>query len=77
MDFLIGEEANAASKRKTHQISYMLRSGQIEDWEGVEKFCLQYPSQRYEKYSTRAKLKRINKRARIHIQSYYAIRKKP
>ena len=38
MDFLIGEEANAASKRKTHQISYMLRSGQIEDWEGVEKF---------------------------------------
>lgn len=30
------------------------------DWEGVETFCLDYPSQRYEKYSSRARLKRIS-----------------
>jgi|TARA_B110000285_G_C15023315_1_gene562777 actin-related protein 3 len=38
MDFFVGDEAVAASKRKTHQISSLLESGQIADWEGVEKF---------------------------------------
>jgi len=36
LDFLIGDDAVA--NQKTHQISYILKSGQIEDWEGVEKF---------------------------------------
>jgi len=36
MDFHIGEEAIA--NQKTHQISYILKSGQIEDWDGIEKF---------------------------------------
>ena len=36
MDYLIGDDA--MQNQKTHQISYILKSGQIEDWEGVEKF---------------------------------------
>ena len=38
MDYYIGEEAMMKSKQKTHQSSYLLKSGQIEDWEGIEKF---------------------------------------
>jgi len=36
LDFYIGDEAIANSK--SHQLSYILKSGQIEDWEGIEKF---------------------------------------
>lgn len=36
MDYYIGDEA--MSHQKTHQISYLLKGGQIEDWEGIEKF---------------------------------------
>jgi actin-related protein 3 len=36
MDYYIGDEA--MEKSKSHQVSYLLKSGQIEDWEGVEKF---------------------------------------
>ena len=36
MDYYIGEEA--MKYQKTHQISYLLKGGQIEDWEGIEKF---------------------------------------
>lgn len=36
LDFYIGDEA--ISHSKSHQLSYILKSGQIEDWEGIEKF---------------------------------------
>lgn len=36
MDYYIGDEA--MNNQKTHQISYLLKGGQIEDWEGIEKF---------------------------------------
>jgi actin-related protein 3 len=36
MDYFIGQEA--MDNQKTHQISYLLKGGQIEDWEGIEKF---------------------------------------
>ena len=36
MDYYIGDEAMAHTR--THQISYLLKGGQIEDWEGIEKF---------------------------------------
>ena len=36
MDYYIGQEA--MDNAKTHQISYLLKGGQIEDWEGIEKF---------------------------------------
>ena len=36
MDYYIGEEAMA--HQKTHQISYLLKGGMVEDWEGIEKF---------------------------------------
>jgi len=36
LDYYIGDEAMAHSK--SHQLSYIMKSGQIEDWEGIEKF---------------------------------------
>lgn len=36
MDYYIGDDA--MKNTKSHQISYLLRGGQIEDWEGIEKF---------------------------------------
>ena len=36
MDYYIGQEA--IDHQKSHQISYILQGGQIQDWEGVEKF---------------------------------------
>ena len=36
LDYYIGDEAMAHAK--SHQLSYILKSGQIEDWEGIEKF---------------------------------------
>ena len=35
-DFYIGDEA--LSHAKTHQLSHLLKSGQICDWDGIEKF---------------------------------------
>jgi actin-related protein 3 len=35
-DYYIGEEAQAHSR--THNISYLLKNGQIQDWDGIEKF---------------------------------------
>lgn len=36
LDFYIGEEAE--SKKSTHDVSFLLKSGQITDWDGIEKF---------------------------------------
>ena len=36
LDFYIGEEADLHSK--THQVSSIIRGGQIENWEAIEKF---------------------------------------
>lgn len=36
LDFYIGDEALA--NQKTHEIRYLMKSGQIADWEGIEKF---------------------------------------
>lgn len=36
LDFFIGEEALQNST--THNLNYIIRSGQIESWEAVEKF---------------------------------------
>lgn len=36
LDFYIGDEALVRSQ--THDIRYILRSGQISDWEGIEKY---------------------------------------
>ena len=36
LDFYIGEEAQ--SKQKSHDVSFLLKSGQIQDWDGIEKF---------------------------------------
>lgn len=36
LDFYIGDEA--LTKSSTHDVRYILRSGQICDWEGVEKY---------------------------------------
>ena len=36
LDFYIGDEALAM--QKTHNVQYLLRSGQIADWDGIEKY---------------------------------------
>jgi len=36
LDFYIGEEALA--KSRSHEVRYLLKSGQISDWDGIEKF---------------------------------------
>ena len=36
LDFYIGDEATAS--KSSHDISYLLKSGQIQDWDGIEKF---------------------------------------
>ena len=36
LDFFIGDEAMSATK--THQLNYIIRSGQVENWEAIEKF---------------------------------------
>ena len=36
LDFFIGDEAQ--SKQKSHDVSFLLKSGQIQDWDGIEKF---------------------------------------
>jgi actin-related protein 3 len=36
LDFYIGDEA--MTHQKSHQMSFLIRSGQIENWEGIEKF---------------------------------------
>ena len=36
MDFYIGDEA--LKRSKSHELRYLLKSGQISDWDGIEKF---------------------------------------
>lgn len=36
LDFFIGDEADA--HRKSHKHSYIMNAGQVDDWEGIEKF---------------------------------------
>ena len=36
LDFYIGDEA--LTKGNSHNIGYLLKSGQIQDWDGIEKF---------------------------------------
>lgn len=36
MDYYIGDEA--LSRSQTHEIRYILRNGQISDWEGIERY---------------------------------------
>ena len=36
MDYFIGEEALKNSR--SHELRYILKSGQISDWDGIEKF---------------------------------------
>jgi hypothetical protein len=69
-------EAQSLARNKLHDKSesgfardIIVRSlYNLNDWEGVETFCLQYPSQRYEKYSSRARLKRINKSNFVDVE---------
>ena len=36
LDFYIGDEAQ--TKARSHNLTYLLKSGQIQDWDGIEKF---------------------------------------
>ena len=36
MDYFIGEEAQ--KKGRTHDLRYLLKAGQVSDWDGIEKF---------------------------------------
>lgn len=36
MDYYIGDDAQ--NKTKTHNLSWLLKSGMINDWDGIEKF---------------------------------------
>jgi actin-related protein 3 len=36
MDYFIGEEAQ--KRGRTHDLRYLLKAGQVSDWDGIEKF---------------------------------------
>ena len=36
LDYFIGEQA--LKKQQSHDIRWLLKSGQVQDWDGIEKF---------------------------------------